>query len=328
MIHKKALLNPKLFDKNVEQIPTRNGFGEGLLLLGQSRKEVVVLCADLVESTRVLAFANAYPERFIECGVAEQNMAGIASGLALSGKVPFIASYAVFNPGRNWDQLRVAVCINDANVKIVGAHAGVSVGPDGMTHQALEDIALMRVLPRMTVVVPCDAEETKKATLAIAKHVGPAYIRFAREKTPVITTSKTPFVLGQAEIFRKGKDATIIACGPILYEALSAAQVLAQQGIFCEVINNHTVKPLDEKTILTSVKKTGAVVTVEEHQIAGGMGGAVCELLAQKYPVPVAMIGMHDSFGESGTPRELAEKYGMTAKDIVRAVKKVVRRMA
>ncbi len=328
MFNKDLHLNPHLFDADVEQIPTRNGYGDGLLILGEKNKNVVVLTADLAESTRVLKFGEKYPERFIECGVAEQNMMSMASGLALSGKIPFVSSYAVFNPGRNWDQLRVSVCVNNANVKVVGAHAGISVGPDGMTHQALEDIAITRVLPRMIVVVPCDYEETKKATIALGELVGPTYFRFAREKTPVITTSETSFNIGQAEVLIKGKDVSIFASGPLLYQALVAAKMLKSKGISVEVINNHTIKPLDEKTLIASAKKTRAVVTVEEHQIMGGAGSAVAELLAQKYPVPVEMIGMPNSFGESGKPLELIAKYGMDTPAIIKAITRVLKRKA
>ncbi len=319
-------LNPRLFSKDVEQIPTRNGYGDGLLEVAEKNPNVVVLTGDLVESTRALSFAKKYPERFVECGVAEQNMTGIAAGLALTGKIPFISSYAVFSPGRSWDQVRVSICINNANVKIAGAHTGISVGPDGATHQALEDIAIMRVLPKMVVVVPCDYEETKKMVGAAVEISGPVYFRFAREKTPVITTSKTPFKVGRAEIFRKGKDVSIVACGPLVYQSLVAAEKLRKQGIDCEVINNHTIKPLDEKTLLASARKTRAVVTVEEHQIMAGAGSAVCELLCKKYPVPVEMVGMDDSFGESGKPSELLEKYGMSVQAIKIAVKKVLRK--
>ncbi len=325
MINSKAFLNQKLFSRNVEQVPTRNGYGDGLLELGERNKNVVVLTGDLAESTRVLAFWKKYPDRFVECGVAEQNMAGVAAGLALNGKIPFISSYAVFSPGRSWDQVRVSICLNKANVKIAGAHAGISVGPDGATHQALEDIAIMRVLPHMKIIVPCDYEETKKATIVAASLEGPVYFRFAREKTPVITTQKTPFVFGRAEIFRKGNDVSIIACGPLVYQALVAAEELAKIDIDCEVINNHTIKPLDEKTLLASVRKTRCAVTVEEHQIMAGAGSALCELFSKKFPVPVEMIGMQDSYGESGTPTELLEKYGMSVKAIKAAVKKVLK---
>lgn len=320
-------LNLRLYETDVERIPTRNGYGEGLLELGKSDPRVVVLTADVAESTRVLPFGTAYPDRFIECGVAEQNMAGIAAGLALCGKVPFFSSYAVFSPGRNWDQIRVSVCLNNINVKIGGAHAGVSVGPDGATHQALEDIALMRVLPHMTVLVPCDAQETRKATIESASYPGPVYIRLAREKTPVITTAKSPFRIGKAQILRVGRDVSIVATGPLVYDALVAAHSLARKGIECEVINNHTVKPLDEKTLLSSARKTRAVVTVEEHQIAGGAGSAVCELLAQKLPTPVECIGMNDSFGESGTADQLLSKYGMSPKAIQTAVLSLLKRV-
>lgn len=326
-------LNPKLYSKDVEQVPTRNGFGDGLVLAAEKDPNVVGLCADLTESTRMLAFAKKFPERFIQVGVAEQNMASVAAGLAIEGKIPFFASYAVFSPGRNWDQIRVNGCYNNANIKIVGAHTGISVGPDGATHQALEDIAITRVLPNLVVLAPCDALEARKVILAAALYKGPVYFRLGREKTPVITTDQTPFEIGKAYVYREGTDVTIIACGSLLYEALMAAEQLgslASNGkpgfqVSVEVINCPTIKPLDRKTILASVKKTRAVVTVEEHQITGGLGGAVCEMLAEEYPVPVVRIGMPDSFGESGNPDELLTKYGMKAKDIVAAVQRAVR---
>ncbi|MBI4239557.1 transketolase family protein [Candidatus Uhrbacteria bacterium] len=321
-----STLHPKLYTKNLEQIPTRNGYGEALLELAKHNRHVVVLTGDLAESTRVLEFSKKYKDQFIECGVAEQNMAGIAAGLALSGKIPFISSYAVFSPGRSWDQVRVSICYNNANVKIAGAHTGISVGPDGATHQALEDIAIMRTLPNIIVLAPCDFEETKKATRAAAAWNGPVYFRFTREKTPCITTVQTPFEIGKAEILKKGRDVSLIVCGPLVYKALIAARQLMQEKINCEVINNHTIKPLDAKALLTSIKKTKAVVTIEEHQIMGGMGSAVCELLSQHYPVPVEMIGMRDTFGESGKQEELLEKYGMGVKDINTAVHKVLKR--
>ena len=319
-------LNPKLFDPEVEQIPTRDGYGEGLVELGEKNQDVVVLTGDLVESTRALPFAEKFPDRFIECGVAEQNMMGIAAGLALSGKIPFVSSYAVFVPGRCWDQLRVSVCYSKANVKVAGAHAGISVGPDGATHQALEDVASVRVLPNIVVVVPCDSIETKKATVALGEHKGPVYFRFAREKTPVITTQESPFKIGRAEIFREGADVTIVACGPLVYQSLVAAAELEKEGISAEVINNHTIKPMDKLTLASSAKKTGAVVTVEEHQINGGLGGAVAEVLAENYPVPMERVGMPDTFGESGSPEELLEKYGMSVKKIKESVKSVLKR--
>jgi transketolase len=286
----------------------------------------VVLTGDLSESTRANKFEEKFPERFIECGVAEQNMMGIAAGLALSGKVPFVSSYAVFVPGRSWDQLRVSVCYSKANVKIAGAHSGISVGPDGATHQALEDIASVRVLPNIVVIVPCDCLETKKATIAAGEHKGPVYFRFTREKTPVITTPETPFKIGEAEVFKEGSDVTIVACGPLVYQALVAAKELEKEGINAEVINNHTIKPIDKLTLASSAKKTGAVVTVEEHQINGGLGGAVAEVLAENYPVPMERIGMPDTFGESGAPEELLEKYGMSVEKIKEAVNSVIKR--
>lgn len=318
-------LNPKLYSKDVEQIPTRNGYGEGLVEAGTKNNRVVVLCGDLTESTRSLAFAQKFPERFFEIGVAEQNMAGVAVGLAMGGKIPFISSYAVFSPGRNWDQIRVNICYNQANVKIAGAHSGISVGPDGATHQGLEDLAAMRVLPGLIVIAPCDVHETRKATLVAAAYSGPVYLRFTREKTPIITTLKTPFSIGRAQIFRQGRDVSIIACGPLVYEALIAAELLKKRGISAEVINCPTIKPLDEKTILASVKKTRHVVTVEEHQIAGGLRGAVAELLTLKFPAHLEPVGMPNTFGESGEPDELLKKYGMKAKNIVVAAQKVLR---
>ena len=319
-------LNPKIGHDDIEQIPTRNGYGEGLLELGELDENVVVLTADLAESTRAEAFGKKYPERFIECGVAEQNMMGIAAGLALYGKVPFVSSYAVFSPGRSWDQLRVSVCYSKANVKVAGAHTGISVGPDGATHQALEDIAITRVLPNLTVVVPCDSIETKKATVALGQKEGPAYFRFGREKTPVMTTIETPFVVGKAEIFKEGDDVAIIGSGPVLYNALLAAMELEKQGISCMVVNNHTIKPIDIDTIVGVALHCGAVVTVEEHQVMGGCGSAVAEVLALHQPVPMEMVGMQNTFGESGKPQELIEKYGMDVKAVIEAVRRVLKR--
>jgi transketolase len=296
--------------------------------LGEKNSDVVVLCADLSESTRSQWFKDKFPERFIEMGVAEQNMAAMAAGLAVSGKIPFISSYAVFSPGRNWEQIRTTACYNNANVKIAGAHAGISVGPDGVTHQAIEDIATMRVIPNMKVFVPCDAIEAKKATIAAAKIYGPVYLRFAREKTPIMTTEETAFIPGKAYEMWEGKkpQAAIIGAGPLLYNALLAAKELEEKGISVIVLNSHTVKPLDKKKIIETVKKCGAVVTVEEHNVIGGLGGAVAEVLAKNYPTPMEFVGMQDVFGESGSPSELLEKYGMSAKDIVKAVKKVIKK--
>jgi transketolase len=326
MLNKKLFLSNKIFSKDVDMEATREGWGKALLYLGEKDPNVFVLCADLTDSTKCNYFKNKFPQRFVECGIAEQNMMSVASGLALSGKIPFVSNYAVFSPGINWSHVRVNVCQNDVNVKIGGAHAGISVGPDGMSHQALEDVAIMRCLPGMVVLAPCDSLETYKATVAAAERKGPVYLRFAREKTPIITSQKTPFRIGQAEIFKDGKDVSVIACGPLVYEALAAAKELKKQGIDTEVINNHTIKPMDVKTICKSIAKTGAAVTVEEHQVMGGMGSAVCEVLAKNCPVPVEMLGMQDTFGESGQPDELLEKYGMKAKDIVAAVKKVMKR--
>jgi transketolase len=320
------ILNTKIGDDDIEQVPTRNGYGEALIELGEKDERIVVLTGDLAESTRVLEFAKRFPGRFIECGVAEQNMMGVAAGLALTGKIPFISSYAVFSPGRSWDQLRVSVCYSKAGVKVAGAHTGISVGPDGATHQALEDIAITRVLPNLTVIVPCDYLETKKATLALAYKDGPVYFRFGREKTPVMTTNETPFEIGKAEIFRDGVDAVIIGSGPVLYNGLMAAQLLEKEGLSVMVVNNHTIKPIDRKTIAQAAKKCGAVVTLEEHQTMGGCGSAVVEVLAEECPVPVEMVGMPNCFGESGEPDELIEKYGMDVQSVVRAVRKVVNR--
>lgn len=327
MINPSAKLAENLSDKSkLEMVPTRMGFGKGLVEAGDKDKQVVALCCDLTESTQVHLFAQKFPDRYIEVGIAEQNMACVAAGLALQGKIPFMTSYATFSPGRNNEQIRTAICINNVPVKIGGMHAGVSVGPDGMTHQALEDIALMRVLPRMVVIVPCDAMEAQKATVAAAFNGKPTYLRFGREKTPVFTTIETPFEIGRAEIFREGKDATIVGCGSLLYNALIAAEELASEGIDCEVINSHTIKPLDEKTILASAQKTGCMVSVEEHQIAGGLGSAVAECLAKNHPVPQEFIGIQDRFGESGQPDELLAAFHLDVPDIKEAIKRVLAR--
>jgi len=317
-----------MFDEDIAQAPTRDGYGEGLVAAGDANKNVVALCADLVESTRVEAFAKKYPERFFEMGVAEQNMATVAAGMGITGKIPFIASYATFSPGRNWEQIRTTIAYNDANVKIAGHHAGISVGPDGATHQATEDIAIMRAMPNMKVFVPCDAVEARKATLAAAHVWGPVYLRFQRERTPVMTTDETPFIPGKAEIFWQSKkpEVLIIGCGGLLYNALLAARELEDEKIGTVVLNVHTIKPIDSKTIVELAKKIGAVVTVEEHQVSGGLGGAVAEVLAKGAPTPIEFIGMQDTFGESGAPAELIEKYGMGVKDIKAAAKRALRR--
>lgn len=317
------MLHPDLFTVRQQSVPTRNGYGDALVELGTDER-IVVLTADLAESTRSHAFRERYPERFIECGVSEQNMVGMAAGLALSGKIPFVSSYATFMPGRTWDQVRVSVCYTNANVKLVGAHTGLSVGPDGATHQALEDIAITRVLPNLVVLVPCDYHETKQATLAMAGIEGPAYIRFTREKSPLILAEEAPFIIGKHAVLRPGTDVTIVACGPLVYEALEAARQLEKRGVDAEVINASTLKPFDEKTLLKSAKKTGCIVTVEEHQIHGGLFGAVSEILARALPTPVEAIAMPDSFGESGEPAELLHAYGLTSAEIVKAAKKAL----
>lgn len=334
MINPQAKLSEKVFKKDIEQVPTRQGYGEGLVIAGEKDERVVVLCADLTESTRSILFKEKFPKRFIEVGVAEQALATLASGMANYGKIPFVSSYAAFSPGRNWEQIRTTIALNDVPVKIGGAHAGISVGPDGATHQALEDIAIMRAMPNMVVISPSDAIETKKVVVAAAKNGKPTYIRFAREKTPVFTTEDSPFKIGRAEILWESNGSTgspqvaIVACGPLVYEAVLAAKKLegGRNKVGSIVINSHTVKPLDEKTVIAAAKKTGCVVTVEEHQITGGLGGAVSEVLSRNYPVPIEYVGMPDSFGESGEPDELLKKYKMKAKDIVKAARKAVRR--
>ncbi|MBI4049699.1 MAG: transketolase family protein, partial [Candidatus Doudnabacteria bacterium] len=313
-----------LFSPDIKQVPIRNGYGEGLLILGKENPKVIVLCCDLVESTRSLDFAKAYPDRYVEVGVAEQNLAGLGAGMAHEGMIPFITSYATFSPGRNWDQIRVSICYSGNNVKIVGSHTGISVGPDGATHQAMEDIAITRVLPRITVLVPADAIEARKATVAAAQIQGPVYIRLAREKTPQFTTDETPFEAGRAYVFREGKHCTIAAAGPQVYYALQAANELSHEGIECEVLNMVSVKPMDEAALIASVKKTGCVVSAEEHQITGGVGSAVAEVLSRNFPVPQEFVGMPNSFGESGEPNELIAKWGMDSKAIVSAVRKII----
>lgn len=311
----------------LKQIPTRDGFGEGLVEAARRDGNVVAVCADLVESTRMQSFRDAFPERFIEIGVQEQLLIAMSAGLAMAGKIPFVASYAMFCPGRAWEQVRTNMALNETNVKIAGAHAGVSVGPDGATHQAIEDIAIMRPIPRMTVVVPCDSVQTKKATLAVAAMDGPVYLRFAREKSPVVTTEETPFEIGKAQIFREGKDVAIVACGIVVYEALVAAERLAREhGIDCLVLNNHTVKPMDAPAIVAAARRCGAVVTAEEHQVQGGMGSRVAEILVAEHPVPMEFVGVHDRFGQSGTPAELLIHYGIDANAICDAVLRVAKR--
>jgi len=313
--------------KTSQPTSTRDGYGQALLELGQTNKDVIVLSADLTESMKVSQFKKDFPQRFFEVGVAEQNMVGIAAGLALSGKIPFISSYAVFSPGRNWDQIRTSVCYQDANVKIAGGHTGVLIGPDGATHQGLEDISLTRCLPNLVVLTPADSVQTKKATIAAARHQGPVYIRLTKATTPIVTKESDKFEIAKAQILNPGKDVTIISCGPLVYQALKAAEDLKNQKISAEVINNSTIKPLDISTILKSVQKTHCIVTVEDHQIMGGMGSAVIEALAQTYAAPVTeMIGIKDEFGQSGSKEDLLKAYQLDSKSIVKAVKKAIAR--
>lgn len=321
-INREAYLVHYLFDPDkLKQIPTRNGYGEGLVEAGKKDERVMVLCTDLTESTRSLAFKETFPDRFVQLGVSEQSMASIAAGMSITGKIPFISSYACFSPGRNWEQIRTTIALQNSNVKIAGAHAGVSVGPDGATHQMIEDIAIMRVMPNMRVLVPCDAVETKKATRTAAASKGPCYLRFAREKSPVFTTEKTPFKIGRMETYRHGTDITIVAAGPLIYEALLAAQTLSvDHRIEARILNAHSIKPFDEKTLIRAAKETGAIVTVEEAQAAGGLAGVVAETLSLNAPVPMERIGVQDRFGESGDPRELLETLQLTAPAIMQAV--------
>ena len=311
----------------IKQVPTRNGFGEGLIEAGNRSKNVLAICADLAESTRMEGFKKAHPAQYIEIGVAEQMLVAMAGGLAAVGKTPWIASYAMFNPGRSWEQVRTIMALNETNVKIAGAHAGVSVGPDGATHQAIEDIAIMRVIPHMMVVVPCDAVQTKKATIALSEKFGPTYLRFARDKSAIITTEETPFEIGKAQTFRDGNDVAIVACGILVYNALVAAEELAREdGIECRVVNNHTVKPMDEGAIGAAARECGAIVTVEEHQVQAGMGSRVAEIVAQHHPVPIEFVGVQDQFGQSGDPAELIEHYGMGSAAIKEAARKAYKR--
>jgi transketolase len=331
MLNPKLKLNPKLFDTDVEQVPIRKGFGEGLVQAGEENSQVVGLCADLTESTQMIHFRDKFPQRFIEIGVAEQNLASVASGLAAMGKIPFISSYAMFSPGRNWEQIRTTICYNNRAVVIVGSHAGISVGPDGGTHQAIEDLAITRTIPRMVVISPCDALEAKKATLAAADAGKPVYLRLAREKTPIITTDKTPFKIGQADSYwipegAKEGSVGIIATGALLHHALLAAKELEAQGILTEVMNLPTIKPLDTEAIISLAKRTGRIVTVEEHQLHGGMGSAVAECLAQSYPVPIEFVAVRDQFGQSGTPTELLKHFKLDQEGIVEAVRKILKR--
>lgn len=326
MLEASLHMNPKLFDDDVEQVAIRTGFGKGLVLAGEADARVVVLSADLTESAQAEPFKKKFPERFVELGVAEQNMAAVASGMAAMGKIPFITSYAMFSPGRNWEQIRTTICYNDRPVKIAGSHAGVSVGPDGGTHQAIEDIAITRVIPRMMVICPCDAIEARKATVAAVSTGTPVYLRLAREKTPVMTTDDTPFEIGRAQIVwnSDAPKVGVIATGALLHKALLAAAALHETGTEVVVMNLSTIKPLDENAIVALAQRTNRIVTVEEHQIRGGMGSAVAECLAKHHPVPMRFIGVDDRFGQSGTPEELIEHYGMGRDAIMRAVMMII----
>ena len=341
MLNPKLKLNPKIFNSDpegkrasyeagVEQIPIRRGFGEGLVLAGEADKNVVALCADLTESTQMNLFAEKFPKRFIEMGVAEQNLVTVSSGMAAMGKIPFCSSYAMFSPGRNWEQIRTTIAYNDKPVKIVGSHTGISVGADGGTHQALEDIALMRVMPNIDVISPCDAIEAKKATLALAKTGKPAYLRLAREKTPIITTEETPFEIGKTQIYWVPDvgiaQVGIIVTGSLIYRAMLAAKELEAKGIKTKVMNLSSIVPIDVEAIVSLAKESKAIVTVEEHQVKGGMGSAVAEVLVQNYPAPMEFIGVQNSFGQSGTPDELIKHYKMDTPDIIFAVEKVLKR--
>ena len=330
MLNQSQKLNPKLWEKDIERIPIRRGFGEGLVLAGEKNKNVVGLCADLTESTQMHLFKNKFPERFVEIGVAEQNLASVASGMSAMGKIPFISSYAMFSPGRNWEQIRTTICYNNRHVIIAGSHAGVSVGPDGGTHQAIEDIAITRVIPRMVVISPCDYIEARKATIASVDLPNAVYIRLAREKTPVITTDDTPFEVGKAQVYygdtEEKADVGIIATGALVYKAIKVAENLKKENISAKVLNVSTIKPIDASKIIEIAKSTGAIVTVEEHQIVGGLGSAVSEVLSGNFPVPVEFIGVSDDFGQSGTQDELLEHYGMGESHIMDACKKVIER--
>lgn len=328
MLNKDLKLNEKVFDTDVQQAPIRQGFGEGLVIAGERNNNIVALCADLTDSTKMGDFKSKFPNRFIQVGVAEQNLASVASGMAAMGKIPFISSYAMFSPGRNWEQIRTTICYNDRPVKIAGSHAGISVGPDGGTHQAVEDIAITRVIPNMVVISPCDSIEAQKATIACAQTKYPTYLRLAREKTPIMTTVDTPFEIGKAQIFftpeQGNSQVGIIATGALVHKALMAAKELEKEGINVTVMNLATIKPLDTDAVIKLAKETNKIVTVEEHQIAGGMGSAIAECLAQSHPTKIEFIGVKDVFGQSGTPDELIKHYNMDTVDIVNAVKKLI----
>jgi transketolase len=329
MLNQDLKLNKNIFNDDVEQEPIRKGFGVGLAQAGESNKNIVALCADLTESTQMHVFKGKFPERFVEIGVAEQNLVTVASGMSAMGKYPFVSSYAMFSPGRNWEQIRTTICYNDRPVVVVGSHAGVSVGPDGGTHQAIEDIALMRILPRMHVFSPCDSIQAKKITLALSNDPRIAYLRLAREKTPIITTEETPFEIGKGQIFYRSEglaQVTIIATGALVSNAIRAARDLEKKGIKTVVANIHTIKPLDTELLIKLAKETKRIVTVEEHQVAGGLGSAVAEVLAEQCPAHMEFVGVRDQFGQSGTPNQLIEHFGLGRDGIISAVLKVVER--
>lgn len=330
MLNQNLKLNTKIFNEEIEKISTRQGFGKGLQKIGEMDENIIVLCADLTESTKVDIFAERNPERFIDVGVAEQNLASVASGIASMGKIPFITSYSIFNPGRNWEQIRTTICYNNQPVKIIGSHSGLSVGPDGGSHQALEDIAITRVIPNMVVICPCDAIEAEKATMACAKTKNPTYIRLTRNNTALITTNETPFEIGKAQTFFTPEiglaHVGIIATGPILYKAILAAKTLEKKGIKSKVINLSTIKPLDSEAIISLAKETRAIVTVEDHQIAGGMGSAISEILSANYITPIEFVGINDQFGQSGSPEELEKYYKIDVPSIIEKIEKVLKR--
>lgn len=313
-------------DRELKSKPTRHGYGDGLVELGKRNPNVVVLGADLTSSTSADRFRDAFPERFFSFGIAEQNMEAAAGGFSIVGKIPFVSTYAVFSAGRAWDQLRTTVCYSNLNVKVGGAHGGVSVGPDGATHQALEDLAITRCIPNLTVLSPCDYYEAKKATIVAGEMEGPFYIRFGREAMPVITDENTPFEVGEATMFREGTDCTIIATGHMVHRALVAAEKLETEGLSVRVVNLHTIKPIDVDGIINCAKETGCIVTAEEHQLFGGMGSAVAEVVVQNHPVPMEMVGIRDRFGQSGPPLELMEHFGLGVSHIIDAVRNAIKR--
>ena len=331
MLNSVIKLNSKIFTEKIKQISPRDGFGEGLVLVGEMNEKVVALCADVTESLRMHLFRDRFPERFIELGIAEQNMAGVASGLAAAGKIPVMGTYAIFSPGRNWEQIRTTICYNQQKVIIIGSHAGLNVGPDGGSHQALEDIALMRVLPHMAVICPADALEARRAILSAVEYPNSVYIRLPREKSPVFTTEETTWEIGKSQALwiPKSEDEqfsgiTIFACGYLVYKALEAAKELEQEGISITVINNSAIKPLDKEIILKWAKRSKTIITLEEHQIAGGMGSAIAEFLSENYPLPIKFMGIKDQFGESGQAEELIEKYGLGKEAIKQTVKQII----